>query len=104
MVNSRPPLAGLVWLAFYVSGVARCSAALHPGLLFLWRLRRKKVNGIGRDAGAPRIEFLMRDLSLFRPDSFRVIHPAYIEFFLWFTRSHASGLQSSSHGILEILK
>ena len=40
MVESRPPLAGLVWLAFYVPGVARRAAALHPGLLFQWRLRR----------------------------------------------------------------
>jgi hypothetical protein len=40
MVKSRPPLAGLVWLAFYIPGVARRAAALHPGLLLHQRLRR----------------------------------------------------------------
>ena len=48
------PLPGLLILLLFIPGVARCFAALHPGLLLLWRLQRKKVNGIGRDANAPR--------------------------------------------------
>jgi hypothetical protein len=49
-VKNRPPLAGLVWSAFYIPGVARRFATLHPGLLLLQRLRRvkQKVNGIRR--------------------------------------------------------
>jgi hypothetical protein len=42
MVKSRPPLAWLVWPAFYVPGVARRAAALHPRLLFFSRLRREE--------------------------------------------------------------
>jgi hypothetical protein len=43
MVKSRPPLAGLVWPAFFIPGVARRPAALHPGLLLHRRLRRPNV-------------------------------------------------------------
>jgi hypothetical protein len=44
------PLLGLFIFLLFNPGVARRAAALHPRLLLLWRLRRKKANDIGLDA------------------------------------------------------
>jgi hypothetical protein len=41
----RRPCRGLLSRVLHIPGVTRRAAALHPRLLLLWRLRRKKVNG-----------------------------------------------------------
>ena len=42
--------------------------------------------------------------ALFRPDPFRIIHPAYVEFLLRLARRYTCSFQASPHGILEVLE